>query len=203
MLIPPHALFRDFLPRKLNSELLQFAVGQASHFSRATVYQDAVELVDPQRRHSQKHAAGLGPFKRIFLDHVQKDLSAIFEGAGMPPRSVTRYETELVRYGNQGHFRRHVDTLSSRLAKDGSTTAVRTVSCVYYFFKDPRPFTGGQLRLFSFDGEGSKQIDPLNNSLLVFPSFAPHEVLPVSCPSESPEDYRFSINCWLHCDLSG
>jgi Rps23 Pro-64 3,4-dihydroxylase Tpa1-like proline 4-hydroxylase len=41
-------------------------------------------------------------------------------------------------------------------------------------------------------------IEPANDTLVFFPSWYPHEVLPVSCPSGRFEDSRFAINCWVH-----
>ena len=43
-----------------------------------------------------------------------------------------------------------------------------------------------------------KDISPDNNSLLAFPSFSPHEVLPVIAPGVEFEDWRFAVNCWIH-----
>jgi Rps23 Pro-64 3,4-dihydroxylase Tpa1-like proline 4-hydroxylase len=133
---------------------------------------------------------------------VRHRQSEIFFGAGMPERPVARYETELVLHRHGGHFTRHVDTLTTRI-KDGHEENVsRAVSCVYYFFREPKGFQGGQLRLFEFGGDRWAEIEPQNNSLLVFPSFASHEVVPVKCRSNSVEDSRFTVNCWLQCKLS-
>jgi Rps23 Pro-64 3,4-dihydroxylase Tpa1-like proline 4-hydroxylase len=34
--------------------------------------------------------------------------------------------------------------------------------------------------------------------LVIFPSRAPHELLPVRVPSKKFEDNRFTINGWIH-----
>lgn len=199
-LIPKHALLHDFLSDDLHDRMLRYAVERAPEFTRATIYDDAVEIRDPARRVSEKHPQGLGPFKAAFVQQVRARLDAIFAGAGMTPRSVTRYETELVMHGDGGHFRRHVDTLTAR-ADDGAASAVRAVSCVYYFFRQPKGFAGGALRLFGFGSDESVAIEPEDNALLVFPSFASHEVGPVSCATGAFADFRYSVNCWLHCAL--
>jgi SM-20-related protein len=64
-----------------------------------------------------------------------------------------------------------------------------------------RSLAGGALRLYAIGGEADQKfvdIEPLRNSLLMFPSWAPHEVMPVSCPSKRFIDSRFAINCWVH-----
>jgi Rps23 Pro-64 3,4-dihydroxylase Tpa1-like proline 4-hydroxylase len=73
------------------------------------------------------------------------------------------------------------------------------LSGVYYFHRRPRAFTGGELRLYAIgDPDRFVDIEPTHNTLLVFPSWAPHEVRPVSCPTGQFMDSRFAINCWLH-----
>ena len=41
-------------------------------------------------------------------------------------------------------------------------------------------------------------IEPETDSLVAFPSWLRHEVLPVRIPSAAWADGRFTINCWLH-----
>jgi SM-20-related protein len=77
---------------------------------------------------------------------------------------------------------------------------------VYYFFSEPKAFNGGALRLYAIGGNSQQSfidIEPERNSLLVFPSWAPHEVMPVHCPSGRFVDSRFAINCWLYRKKSG
>ena len=78
----------------------------------------------------------------------------------------------------------------------------RVISAVYYFYRLPKSFSGGVLRLHSVAGGGEEgsfvDIEPTNDTLVFFPSWFPHEVLPVACPSGRFEDSRFTINCWFH-----
>ena len=37
-----------------------------------------------------------------------------------------------------------------------------------------------------------------DNSIVFFPSNAFHEVRPVQCPGNDPDDYRFTVNGWFH-----
>jgi hypothetical protein len=41
-------------------------------------------------------------------------------------------------------------------------------------------------------------IEPEYDTLVFFPSWSPHEVLPVHVPSGRFMDSRFDINCWIH-----
>lgn len=75
---------------------------------------------------------------------------------------------------------------------------------VYYLHREPRRFAGGDLLLYDTNveaGGGSSvvfsRIEPLNNSLVFFPSDAFHEVIPVACATQDFGDGRFSVNGWI------
>ena len=122
---------------------------------------------------------------------------------GPEPRSL---EFEITASGDGAHFAPHVDipigagrrTLGKEKGED------RIISSVYYFHREPKGFSGGALRLYPFGSDssqasddGSVAFEPVQNSLLVFPSFARHSVEPVRCPSSEFGDYRFGLNCFF------
>ena len=112
------------------------------------------------------------------------------------PVDAPKLETQLVAHNDGAFYSRHIDTQMI-----GRHDHIRVLSGVYYFHAKPKAFTGGALRLYSIgNGEGRTFVDiePEHNSLVVFPSWAPHEVMPVSCPSKRFVDSRFAINCWIH-----
>lgn len=84
-------------------------------------------------------------------------------------------------------------------------SATRVLTYVYYFHREPKSFTGGELVIYDSKSENGylvaakshKVIQPTNNTIIFFPSQCMHEVLPVSCPSEYFADSRFTINGWL------
>jgi len=114
---------------------------------------------------------------------------------GMPPIDLQRLEMELVVHGDGGFYRTHIDTMTDRTLPAGSD---RVLTGVYYFHRRPKAFSGGALRLHAFTQVPSRALNivPDCDTLLLFPSWAPHEVLPVSCPSGAFLDGRFAINCW-------
>ncbi|MFN3926468.1 MAG: 2OG-Fe(II) oxygenase [Pseudanabaenaceae cyanobacterium] len=80
-------------------------------------------------------------------------------------------------------------------------SATRELTYVYYFYQEPKKFTGGKLLLYDgltknnnmFDkAETYKTYTPSNNTITFFPSHYLHEVLPVSCPSRNFADSRSS-----------
>ena len=115
---------------------------------------------------------------------------------GATPVEAPTLELQLVAHNEGAFYKRHIDTQTA-----SERNYVRVLSAVYYFHATPKMFSGGALRLYAIgDPQGQTFIDvePAHNTLLVFPSWAPHEVMPVNCPSGRFADSRFTINCWVH-----
>ncbi|MFE6847254.1 2OG-Fe(II) oxygenase [Streptomyces sp. NPDC057686] len=111
-----------------------------------------------------------------------------------------RVECQATVHQDGDYFRRHLDV------GEGST-ATRLISFIYYLHRSPRPFTGGQLRVYDtlatpeavHAAASFRDIEPVHNSIVFFPSAGVfHEVLPVTCPSRRAEDGRISCNGWIH-----
>jgi SM-20-related protein len=104
----------------------------------------------------------------------------------------------VVAHGDGAFFTEHRDTVV-----EGQKVIIRRIiSAVYYFHRLPKSFSGGVLRIYPLAGREKSDafvdIEPVNDTLIFFPSRFPHEVLPVSCPSGQFEDSRFAINCWVY-----
>jgi Rps23 Pro-64 3,4-dihydroxylase Tpa1-like proline 4-hydroxylase len=92
----------------------------------------------------------------------------------------------------------HVDTGHPLVAK-------RRISCVYYFHRTPRRYTGGELKLYDTwvtptgsTGAGTyTTLSPVDNSVVFFPSDAFHEACPVHPETEAFGDSRFAITIWF------
>jgi Rps23 Pro-64 3,4-dihydroxylase Tpa1-like proline 4-hydroxylase len=110
---------------------------------------------------------------------------------------ASTYEMELTAHNDGAFFGKHIDTFTGA----GGLPAQRMVTCVYYFFAQPKRFSGGALRLYPLldasDSARFLDIEPVNDGLICFPSFAPHAVQPIACPSGSFVDSRFAINNWI------
>jgi Rps23 Pro-64 3,4-dihydroxylase Tpa1-like proline 4-hydroxylase len=78
------------------------------------------------------------------------------------------------------------------------------ISYVYYFHGTPKRFAGGGLLLYDsavaadrYDQRAFTRIEPNDNSLVMFPSTAAHEVERVAVESGAMADGRFSVNGWF------
>jgi SM-20-related protein len=84
-------------------------------------------------------------------------------------------------------------------------TSTRELTFVYYFYREPKAFLGGELVIYDSKIENNyyikadsfQTVEPLNNSIVFFPSHYMHEVLPIQCPSQAFADSRFTINGWI------
>jgi SM-20-related protein len=192
-LIPPYIVRRDFLDEEMVTGLLDHAVSHQSDFSPTKLIRD----FDPSYRISMG-LNDLGRFRKVLKAKILDLVPSFVAELRTTPVVEPVIETELVAHGDGAFYKRHIDTQTGH---HPDSERIRVLSGVYYFNAEPKAFTGGALRLHAFGGEGGDNfvdIKPTRNSLLVFLAWAPHEVLPVSCPSKRFIDSRFAINCWVH-----
>jgi SM-20-related protein len=155
------------------------------------------EGYDPSRRKSL-YVRDFGPMKAIIRQRLLDFVPALIGDLRVSQFKPSGVELELVANNDGAFFKRHIDTFMGKARKSSD----RMLSAVYYFHTEPKAFSGGALRLYSFgskeDEENFVDIQPEQNTLLAFPSWAWHEVLPIRCPSRRFSDSRFNVNCWVH-----
>jgi len=141
----------------------------------------------------------LGPLEPAFRAATMNRFESLCRGSGIAPFEVSRVETEVVAQRPGSFFAKHVDT-DTREAAQFQTT-VRMISIVFYFPYEPLAFSGGELVFYDFTGRiETARIEPRRNRLIAFPSFAYHEVTPVTAGDDTIDGARWSVNCWLHRD---
>jgi SM-20-related protein len=181
-LLPPYLVLRDFLDEDTVAGLLDYALSRQADFlpTRLASIRVSATLQD------------LGIYRSVLKTRILGLVPELIARLQMTPFEAPAVETELVAHGDGAFFKRHIDTGHRILER------IRVLSGVYYFNAEPKAFTGGALRLHAIgDSDDFIDIEPMRNSLLVFPSWAPHEVIPVSVPSRRFADSRFAINCWM------
>ena len=186
-----------FLGPKVNSRLLAYALSSESKFKKSTIGSTG-EHNPKVRVSSLLH--DLRCFQAEFEQQVLALVPGIIKQLGLTPFLATGVETEIAAHGEGAFYNRHIDLFTG---ENRNQEADRLISLVYYFYKEPRSFSGGQLRLYPMPGIAHRpdeqviDVVPEQDKAIAFSSWMPHEVLPVTCPSGKFSDSRFAINCWV------
>lgn len=200
----PYRRIDNFLGEELVKRLLTYAEARQSDFSQSGVGSSKETSIINKEIRQSLMLWDFGDLQSVLQERFEALLPWAVSELHLSPITLGRLELQLVAHGDGSFFREHLDTHMSQ--PDAKTD--RVLTAVYYFFRRPRRFTGGELRLFAFapDTDGTRRfidIAPDHDMLLLFPSWAPHEVRPVSCPSGEFMDSRFAVNCWFRQPRKG
>lgn len=173
----PYLLLDFFLDTPRADALLRWTIDQEWQFQKSGV------IGDPSWRDSRLLYA-FPPFDQELRDRMRGLAPSLIAHFGLPPVEIGEIEAQLTAHNDGHYFRRHQDNRSRE-------TEARVLTYVYYFFREPKPFAGGELEI-------AGDILPVrHNSIVFFPSETWHEVFPVRCASRAWPDSRFTINGWL------
>ena len=212
--LPPIARTESFLEEIERSMLLDWVFANRERFRPAEVDDHGSMLVSPEVRQAST-LRGIDSDLPWLLDRFRDVQAELLLKLGLTVPPIESLEVELAAHGDGAHFAAHLDIavglrrqpLGGRPLRNDD----RLLSAVYYFYKEPKGFTGGNLRLHPFGSEGHEvegeaapylDVEPTQNTLVAFPSWATHEVRSISCPSGSFDDFRFAVNCW-YCGRFG
>lgn len=187
----------NFLSLDENQQLLDFACQQEAAMQASTV------TTDEQNYRKSRVLYDFPAFSELVVNRIRATLPDVLPQLNITTFPIAQIEAQLTAHQDGGYFKVHDDNGSP-------DTATREITYVYYFFRQPQPFSGGELRLYDTKIENGYYtkadsfltISPHNNSIVFFPSYTHHEVLPVECPSKAFTNSRFTINGWIrrHAD---
>lgn len=196
----PYVRITDFLAPDDHQRLLTSTLTWEDEFQESGIVSaDGKGTVDHQSRKSRTLQTGrLEELWELFDGPLRAILPAVRQQLGIAWFHLGKVERQLTAHGRGGFFVPHVDTGDARV--EG-----RRISCVYYFHQTPRRFSGGELKLYDMwhtptgsTGAGTyTALEPLDNSLVFFPSDAFHEVCPVAPESDAFADCRFTVTIWF------
>jgi hypothetical protein len=190
---PPHRLLSGWLGETQSARLMAYGLAAERRFVPTKLAHNGAGRLDDVVRHSsvlKDLGAFADPLRHKALA-LQAGIETAFDMTPGPPNST---QMEIVAHGDGAFYRPHTDTYTGDEYTPGGR---RRLTMVYYLHRQPRRFTGGHLRIFDRGGGQSIDIEPAHDSLLVFPSYARHEVETISCPDGGFADSRFSVNIWL------
>ncbi|WGV27357.1 2OG-Fe(II) oxygenase [Halotia branconii] len=182
----------NFLPPQEYEQLINYVLDKESDFvatSTSTKDQD-------YRRSMVLYS--FPEFTELIVKRIQEIMGDVISKLGLPSFVISQIECQLTAHNDGNYYKMHNDNGSPE-------TATRELTYVYYFNKQPKAFSGGELIIydskiennFYVNAESYKKLEPLNNSIVFFISRYMHEVLPVICPSKAFADSRFTINGWV------
>ncbi|MDF7777929.1 2OG-Fe(II) oxygenase [Sphingomonas sp. AOB5] len=196
--IPPHTVRHEVLPPDELAALLAWTLANEDALVASKV---GAHHVYSEKRNARS-LYGPAPWKAGTSERIAALVPGILADLGMASFEMSRFEIEMVVYPDGGFIGRHHDTAtgSARHKRD------RVVTIVYYFHREPKGYSGGELRLSPrlAPPEGEPQhvdLAPGQNMLIAFPSWALHEVLPIRIPSGDYADSRFAINFWAQREV--
>ena len=191
----PFVLISDFLTPAQQDVLLDAVRLAPAWIDKGSIAHDARVTAFVVERSVRRR---IRPWFMEELDRVAGD---VFEHFGIDAMREYDVEWELTAYRSGGFCLPHRDNGRRRTKQTGS----RLISFAYYFHPEPKGFAGGELLLYDtsiaeddFAPAAFSRIEPVNNSLVLFPSDYYHEVLPVQATSDASENARFTVNGWLH-----
>ena len=199
----PYSVFPPFLPARClqidnflspedNQQLLELAIARQSDYVSSTTSTNAesyrASLVLYPKFFNEVYELVSARLRRMFTD--------VLQALHLPMFTIDELEMQLTAHGDGNFYKIHNDA-------DGEVVK-RTLTYVYYFNREPKPYRGGNLRMYDTEyvngwrgTDNFRDIEPQNNRIVLFDSRCMHEVLPVESDSSDFGDCRFTLNGWL------
>jgi SM-20-related protein len=193
-ILPSYYLqINNFLSSEEYEDLLKYVIDKQGDFVPTSTSSDETDYRKSMVLYS------FPEFEDIFINRLQQILPDIIQKLCESVFDVGKIEAQITSHNDGNYYMIHNDNGSP-------DTYSRELTFVYYFYQEPKQFSGGELLIydskiennFYVNAETFKTVEPLNNSIVFFLSRYLHEVKPVICPSQAFTDSRFTINGWIH-----
>lgn len=191
-LISRYLQFDNFLTPDEHQRLLEYAIQRQSEFVPTTTFTKEANYRESVVLYS------FPEFAELMRERVRQVFPDVATQMGLTPFEISQIEAQLTAHNDGNFYKVHNDNGSP-------DTRSRELTYVYYFYREPKPFTGGELVIYDSQVRNNyyvkadtfKTVEPRNNSIVFFLSRYLHEVLPIHCPSQEFADSRFTINGWV------
>ncbi|MFM7426540.1 MAG: 2OG-Fe(II) oxygenase [Elainella sp.] len=191
-LVSEYLQLDQFLTTAEHQALLDYVQQRAAEFVPTTTFKSAENYRESVVLYS------FPEFMTLITERIQDRLPELFQRFHIAPFPVSQIEAQLTAHNDGQFYKIHNDNGSQ-------DTATRELTYVYYFHREPKAFSGGELLIYDsviqnnhyVQASTFHTIQPRNNSIVFFRSRYLHEVLPIRCPSQQFADSRFTINGWI------
>lgn len=198
----PVLFLEEFLAPGEMAALREFASAHEDEFVASEVLSDDEDGHQDSQVRRSRVLFEVDDIRWLITDRVMAVYPWVVQRLGQQPFDVGQLELQVTSSNDGEWFKAHRDSGHGPVQS-------RWLTFVYYCHREPRPFSGGELRMFGAADDGADADDPdvqahaltvcpPQNSIVFFPSHYLHEVMPVSCPSGRFEDSRLTVNGWLH-----
>ena len=191
-LISRYAQIDNFFTPAEKNKLIKYVLAKESEFVSTSTSTNAEDY----RRSMVLHS--FPEFSTLMVNRIKAILPDVLRKLNIPAFPLGDIEAQLTMHNDNNFYKLHNDSGSP-------DTASRFFTYVYYFNREPKAFSGGELLIYDSKVENNfyvadetfRTVEPRNNSIVFFLSRYMHEVLRVSCPSKAFADSRFTINGWV------
>jgi Rps23 Pro-64 3,4-dihydroxylase Tpa1-like proline 4-hydroxylase len=189
----PVAVIEDFLPEPVWQALLARVLAAEDEFRPSGTH---------DRRADYRQSLVLNPPPDLVhpvVERVRREMPKILPALRVPPITVGVVEAQVTASVDGSFFGVHTDADREKVPK-------RYLTYVYYFNRQPKAFSGGELRVYDdilrhnklARGETFSVIEPRHNRIVFFWARTMHEVMRVDVPSRAFADARFTVNGWVN-----
>jgi len=136
--------------------------------------------------------------KQLFVSKINGAMPEVMPQLRLGRFAVGAIDCQVTASVDGSYFKAHTDAGANETYK-------RQFTYVYYFNREPKGFTGGELRIYDDAIRNGKlvatdsyqTIEPRHNSIVFFQAAIMHEVMTVHVPSKQFRDSRFTVNGWI------
>jgi Rps23 Pro-64 3,4-dihydroxylase Tpa1-like proline 4-hydroxylase len=136
--------------------------------------------------------------RRLMLGKIKAAMPEVIPQLRLGQFAIGEVDCQVTASVDGSYFKAHTDAGANETYK-------RQFTYVYYFNREPKAFTGGELRIYDDTIRNGKlaatdsfqTVEPRHNSIVFFQAAVMHEVMPVSMPSKRFRDSRFTVNGWI------
>ncbi len=132
---------------------------------------------------------------------VRNILPSVFERLRLVSHDLACIDLDMTHYPNGGSGIPHCDSPPPPPPAQ-SAYSLQSLICIYYFHRQPKAFAGGDLLVYDTDIEKEvanptsfSRIEPVANSLVIYPTRYFHGVTRVECGTTDFADGRFAVTC--------
>ena len=189
----PVAVIENFLPDDVWRKLLARVLASESSFQPSGTH---------DRRTDYRHSLVMNPppdLVRPVVDRVRHAMPTVLPSLRVRPITVGVVEAQVTASIDGSFFGVHTDADNDKVPK-------RYLTYVYYFNRQPKGFSGGELKIYHDVLRNNKLaradtfdvVEPMHNRIVMFWARTMHEVMPVRVPSGAFADARFTVNGWVN-----